>query len=85
MGHAADVVAEVEMGAFALMSFRVTWEGVDSHKRKDAERMTAHLNEQEREGWRLVNAATAPMGSGTMLHSMFWVKDRARVPLRTIG
>ena len=57
------------------MTYRCTWEAVDPHKRKDAERITAHLNDQEREGWRLVNATTADIGSGILLHSMFWVKD----------
>ena len=57
------------------MTYRVTWEAVDPHKRKDADRITAHLNKQEREGWRLVNATTAGIWNGILLDSIFWVKD----------
>lgn len=63
------------MGNVSRVTYRVTWEAVDPHKRKDADRITAHLNDRAGEGWRLVNATTADIGSGILLHSMFWVKD----------
>ncbi len=57
------------------MTYRVTWEAFDPHKRKDAEKINVHLDERAKEGWTLVNATTAPIGSGILLHSMFWAKD----------
>lgn len=44
------------------MTYRVTWEAFDPHKRKDAEKINVHLNERGKEGWTLVNATTAPIG-----------------------
>lgn len=56
------------------MTYRCTWEAVDPGRRKDVEKINAHLNERAAEGWNL-NATTAGIGSGVLLHTMFWVRD----------